>query len=326
MTPAEYLKEIIRVIPEISRQSGYSPCYLYRRFTCLYLAHRVEIDEFRSLRLYEYTKRRCDEFLLWKESKRYADRLNAGMTKQELDTFEDKHLFNRTMDRFLGRPWLWLPEADDDAVGSFLRENEVFLVKPCVSTQGAGIVRCRAQDHTPDSLRKQFAGSFLLEGIIRQHPVLDAVNPSSVNTIRYIAARHGEAVRAIGAGLRVGGTGQFVDNFHHGGVAYPLDIGKGVVTGCGIDLSGDRILCHPATGYVMPGLQIPFWEEVTELVRQAAVIVPHVGYVGWDIAVTAEGPVLIEGNVHYPGNTVIQIDGPGPLSRLVGFIKEQSIV
>ena len=325
MTPYEYFKEILRMLPEMSKQTGYPLFYLGRRFVSLYLAHRVEIDEFRSLHLFDFTRRKSDEYLLWKESKRIADRLNTGCTKEEQDTFEDKHLFNAAMRGFIRRDWLYLPEASDGEIAAFLAKNGEFLIKPCVSTQGVGIEKCRAGEWTPETLREKYGGSFLMEAVIVQHPALSAVNPSSVNTIRYIAARHGDAVAPVGAGLRVGGSGQFVDNFHHGGVAYPLDLDSGIVTGAGIDLDGHPILRHPTTGHIMPGLQVPCWDEVTELVRRAAVVVPHIGYVGWDIAITPDGPELIEGNVHYPGNTVIQIDGPGPRRRLTEFLKSQGL-
>ena len=38
------------------------------------------------------------------------------------------------------------------------------------------------------------------------------------------------------------------------------------------------------------------WEQVIEMLRKAAVRVPEIGYVGWDIAITETGPILIEGN------------------------------
>ena len=41
-------------------------------------------------------------------------------------------------------------------------------------------------------------------------------------------------------------------------------------------------------------------KEVKELVLKAAMVVPNVKYVGWDVAITPTGPVIIEGN-DYPG-------------------------
>ena len=74
---------------------------------------------------------------------------------------------------------------------------------------------------------------------------------------------------------------------------------------------------HPASGAYLPGFQIPFWPELIACVRRAMDRVPGMGYVGWDIAVTPDGPELIEGNWHWPGGNIIQFDGVGkyPLLR-----------
>ena len=325
MTAFEYLKKILRFLKDLSAQTGYPLSYLSQRFFRLYMTHKVGIEEFCSLHLYDFTSRKAGEYLLWKESKRISDILNAGATKQELATFEDKHLFNNAMHRLLKREWVYLPDISVEELASFLKENSDFLIKPCIESQGDGIVKCRAEEWTAEELKRKYSGEFIAEALICQHEVLRRLNPSSVNTIRMIAARHDNAVEIIGAGLRVGGEGQFVDNFHHGGVAYPLDLESGIVTGPGIDFSGHPVLCHPSTGQIVPGVRIPFWDQVRSLVKEAAVVIPHVGYVGWDIAVTETGAVLVEGNVNYPGNTIIQIDGPGPLCRLRSFLKNQSM-
>ena len=40
--------------------------------------------------------------------------------------------------------------------------------------------------------------------------------------------------------------------------------------------------------------------EAVELVKKAAEVVPQVGYVGWDVGISENGPVIIEGN-SFPG-------------------------
>ena len=53
---------------------------------------------------------------------------------------------------------------------------------------------------------------------------------------------------------------------------------------------------HPNTGNSLVGFEVPQWNAVVELAMTAARAFDPVGFVGWDIAVTDNGPVLIEGN------------------------------
>jgi hypothetical protein len=68
-------------------------------------------------------------------------------------------------------------------------------------------------------------------------------------------------------------------------------------------MTGDKPIClsnwvdwHPVTGMRVTGRVLPFWREVLELALAAHRQVPQRVLVGWDIALTAEGPMLIEGN------------------------------
>ena len=102
------------------------------------------------------------------------------------------------------------------------------------------------------------------------------------------------------------------DNFHAGGLAYPLDLETGRVSGPGRNNRDlNEYVHHPGSLIFMPGFQVPFWPQVTGLVRQAMDRVPSLGYVGWDVAVRPEGPELIEGNVSWPGGNIIQFDRVG---------------
>lgn len=326
MTPLEYLKTLWKTFPEISRSSGYSVPFLARTFAVRYLSRHMWLGEFRSLRLYECSGPRFREYLVYKESERISDRLNAGSTKEQTDLFEDKHLFNETFRGDVRRKWLYLPESSAEDIRALLAENEYVFLKACVSSRGNNIERLRCADMDPDALYAGYRDQeYLLEAPIRQHPAMAELNPASVNTVRFIAARHGDRVQPVGAGLRCGGGGQVVDNFHHGGTAYPLDLETGIVTGPGIDLAGNAVLRHPVTGHIMPGFQVPHWDMVLALIRRAAVTVPHIGYVGWDVAVTEDGPELVEGNINYPGNTIIQLDGPGARKRLLDFCAAEGI-
>jgi glutathione synthase/RimK-type ligase-like ATP-grasp enzyme len=53
---------------------------------------------------------------------------------------------------------------------------------------------------------------------------------------------------------------------------------------------------HKDTGKRFSEVKIPFMEELYELVKEAADRCPETPYIGWDVAISQNGPVLIEGN------------------------------
>lgn len=317
----KYFREILRTLPEIAEESGYSRGYITRSFVRCFFIHHVHLGVFRSLRLYNYTGPMLRRFLTLQQCKTISDKLSAGASPEDIARLNDKHEFNRFFREFVHRDWLYIPDSTREEVLDFLEGHERFLVKALSETQGKGIERIDRAEIDPEAFWESYAGKpCILESLIRQHPDMARINPASVNTIRVITARKGDQACIIGVGLRTGGGGQFVDNFHHGGTAYPIDLETGIVNGRGIDLCGNPYLRHPVSGLVMPGFQIPHWELLKEEVLRAAVMPPNMGYIGWDIAITPEGVEFIEGNVNYPGTTIFQLDGPGPYARLRAFL------
>lgn len=56
---------------------------------------------------------------------------------------------------------------------------------------------------------------------------------------------------------------------------------------------------HPDTGGLLAGVQVPFWSDALDLVGRAHGGVPEFSrfvFLGWDVAITGEGPLLIETN------------------------------
>ena len=53
---------------------------------------------------------------------------------------------------------------------------------------------------------------------------------------------------------------------------------------------------HPQTGAMITGRLLPMWDEVRELVRKAHLAFRDRVVIGWDIAIMADRPRLVEGN------------------------------
>ena len=79
----------------------------------------------------------------------------------------------------------------------------------------------------------------------------------------------------------------------------PIDVETGTLG----QVTGDQPEClsewsdrHPVTEAMVAGRIVPLWQELAELAIKAHAMVPERVLIGWDMALTAEGPVLIEGN------------------------------
>lgn len=77
-----------------------------------------------------------------------------------------------------------------------------------------------------------------------------------------------------------------------------IDVDAGVARRCqrGKGLTAENIQRHPGTGEMIEGLPMPLWDGTLKLTRRAARIFPGCPIIGWDIAPTTDGPVVIEAN------------------------------
>jgi hypothetical protein len=89
--------------------------------------------------------------------------------------------------------------------------------------------------------------------------------------------------------------------------AAAIDLAHGTLSA----MTGDKPEClsqwhdrHPVTGVAVAGREVPCWDAVAALAERAHRVTRDRVLVGWDIAITPSGPMLLEGNsypdVHYP--------------------------
>lgn len=146
---------------------------------------------------------------------------------------------------------------------------------------------------------RHFERGFLIEEKADNHPVLEALHPGSLNTLRIVSIRTGDGRWHLPlAYLRVGKGEHQVDNSQFGGIMVPLD--ESGIGGTAWDVKAGRYYTHhPDTGVAFVGLELPLFQETLRLVRHAC---SHFGFmmtIGWDVAVTPDGPMLIEGNAFW---------------------------
>lgn len=133
------------------------------------------------------------------------------------------------------------------------------------------------------------------------HPAMRDLTNGALSTIRMISCldeRDRPEIMAAVQRMAVG-PNETVDNVHAGGMGVPVDLARGRLlqgTDMGIDAHMGWIDVHPTTGGRITGRALPLWDETCELVREAHRAFADWVVIGWDVAVTADGPRLVEGN------------------------------
>lgn len=222
--------------------------------------------------------------------------------------FQNKVDFNKAFSDFVDRKWLYTKETSKDELMSLLSLNKELIVKPINLLQGEGIHLLCQTDDAEEKIAQLLEGEFLIEELIKQSKSV-SFNNRSVNTIRvYSVLDNNNEVHIIKAVLRAGVGDAIVDNYSAGGLTYAVNEDNGIIESLGQDKLKQLYFIHPGTEQIMLGFQIPNWAALLEFVKQAALVVPQVRFVGWDVVVKDNGFELIEAN-HDPGLELLEFIG-----------------
>ena len=125
------------------------------------------------------------------------------------------------------------------------------------------------------------------------------MNSTSINTLRIVTYKNQKnEVEILSGFIRLGRKGAIIDNAHIGGIVVPFNKETGKVNAEGlqlIDNGGGVFYKHPDTGVIFENLQIPLYTEVQKIISKASSLFKF-PLLGWDVALTPNGPIIIEAN------------------------------
>ena len=177
-----------------------------------------------------------------------------------------------------------------------------YFCKPLDGQCGGGVFRLDTTVETDrNSVRDRLSkGAYLVQPCVVQHPVMDSIYDKSVNTLRILTILDKETGKAISVAgeVRFGAHGSVVDNLAAGGVAVGIDLKTGQLSEFGICKKGGakRASCHPDSQIRFADVRIPFVQDAVDLAEKLHEKLSSIRVIGWDIAITSDGPVFIEGN------------------------------
>lgn len=153
---------------------------------------------------------------------------------------------------------------------------------------------------------------FVVQKCLHNHPVIDRIYPLSINTIRLVTIKNTATnnVEPFGAILRIGAHGNVVDNTTMGGLAIKISQDGTLATEAFYKPGfGTKTRVHPDTNVAFDKIKIPYYDECVKICCKFHKILA-IHSIGWDVAITPDGPVIIEGNDNWEITSLQAIWGP----------------
>ena len=283
-----------RIAGEAARLSGRPKWLVVLDMLWCSLVYETGFQDYLDWDFVLLSRRERRTYITHPKSNHLARKLNDPVLR---GVFADKARFNARFERWLGRAWIDVRETDAAGLAAFLAEHPVVMAKVPDSLSGHGIERVEAaevDDVAAWRERLLERRQFLVEEFIAQHPEMARLNPSSVNSLRVITYFDGAETRHLASVLKIGNGGA-IDNFSGGGMYTMLD-DEGVAHSPAFDESGTSYAVHPLSGTPIVGFRVPLYERILPMVDEMSRVIPRVPYVGWDIAIAPDRPIVIEGN------------------------------
>ena len=307
-------RHLRQALKPIAKQYGRAVSYFLTDAFFAHIRHGVTPNQYIGFCFYAKSSTERREYYTRRDFKRFEKQLNS---QEHYNTFWNKNEFNKAFAQFVQRDWIYCGNSTEEEIARFISGHAKVIVKPQDKSSGKGVHILKNED-SPQLL----AGSrVLIEEYIDQHHSIAEINPSSVNSVRiYTLLDRNHYPHILSAMLRAGGQGSEVDNYHSGGVVYPLDIETGVVFAPGRSIKGETYIFHPGTEAKVIGLEIPDWDGLKKFVFDAATLFPDARMIAWDIAVLENGFEMIEANYNGDPGMMQTPGGKGKKREILKYL------
>lgn len=315
--------KFFNVVDEASRLSGKSKAFCMLDILRCMKKFDAGYHDYVIFQWWNLTDEQKDTYLTRFRSKKLIDQVNDETYSH---CFDNKNEFNAIFKDYIGRTFIDLATTSKEDVIDYFNSRDHIFAKPRDLSCGMGCENLSTADFKDGEAFYKYVmdkGFGTIEDVIQNHPDLAEIYPYSANTMRMITLIDdwGEP-HLIYSVQKFGVNGRVVDNY---GVHGPVDLetGEFLYPAHSGDTTADGLYTHhPNTGKPLVGFKTPMFKEAKEMVLKAAMVIPQMRYVGWDVAITPTGPAIIEGN-NYCAHDFWQLPGqtPGGIG-IIPVIKE----
>lgn len=257
-----------------------------------YVFWGTSFSEYFGYRFWRRTHQEKRAYMTRRYMFRFFDRYNPKELRSRIG---DKSLATKYYSEFLQREQFNKSDGFD-AFLSFTSRHPHLFVKKAIGWGGTG-ARKEKINSEDDAIRvwRSLNSDEVVEPVIENHDLLKKIYPDSLNTIKVTVLQTPKGPVIATAIIRFGNQ-TVVDNVHSGGIAAGINVATGEIETAAMDKHFREFTQHPITGEPILGIVVPEWEAIKKLAIRASLVTPQLRYTSWDIALTNDGPIMIEGN------------------------------
>ncbi|MFV0527276.1 MAG: glycosyltransferase [Lachnospiraceae bacterium] len=299
-------------------------------------AETDRVGEIQRLGLASASDREHKKYFYLSDYELFLDQVNVERTRNLLRDkgILLRRLAASDTSDFLGRRWLDLRRCSLAEFEEFVNQTDRFVAKmfnghwsrgfEIVDTSALGKTSGETSDETSgetlsetsdETLGTDYAAAvcalyrrllkhhqYIVEEYILQHTELQELYRTAVTTLRIFTLCVGDTAETVFIpSINVGSRGATTNN--EGSIQAFYDTASGCITTDGTHtlLSSKEkefviLEVHPDTNIRFKGFHIPYTAEAAEMAMAAAKLLPEIPFIGWDIALTQDGPLIVEGN------------------------------
>lgn len=310
-----------KIVSDIAKNSGWTKRQIMLHMRKCDLLYGIDAEHYWILDCWKLEDNQLEQVLTLNMSKLLWRKYNNN---KKVGIFIHKDVFDRTFANFIKRKHWVNRDTDFDEFEKFLDGGvKKLFCKPTAMFQGIGAFKTDVPNNHKELYEQLMAREkMIVEECVVQHEKIDEINSSCINTVRVITILQDGKCQIPAACMKIGdGTG-VVDNLVNGnGMVVAVDVENGEIVSDGIDLNNNVFKTHPLSGIKFRGFKLPNWNSVLTLAEEASHVVPDVGFIGWDIAITQNGALIIEGNC-MPDLGLIQISLAKEGKRIKGIFEK----
>ncbi|MCI8667721.1 MAG: hypothetical protein HFG82_13830 [Dorea sp.] len=246
--------------------------------------------------------------------KMYTDRRYIGMLM-------NKYIFSKVFAEFYGRKCAQASDIDEELLKKMADGSGQVVYKPNCKGMGKGIriLKVTTKEELGEALEGiRSGGNGIVEEYICQDEVLSELYPKAVSVVRFYSVCSPKGSFLFAPVLTVAHQNE-ISNGCQDALTSMVDIRTGEVLTQAVDQNEMvEYKTHPVTGKAFKGVMLPFWKETIGMMRRVVPLASKISNIGWDVAITRDGPILVEANT-IPGFTTAQYSGFGKITNGYGY-------